>query len=98
MAFRSVPDFLAVRGVAILVLLAAMPLLMAGYMNFDHRQIYFQKGLLYVGIALAIWVGAQPWRARDFLEWLFARESRTRWVGGLLTAYGLLLAAIAFTY
>jgi hypothetical protein len=98
LAFRCVPDFLAVRGLAILMLLAAMPLLMASYMNFDHPQIFFQKGLVYVGIVLALWLGAQPWRMRDFLEWLFARPERTRWVGGVLGAYGILLTALAFTY
>jgi len=98
LAFRCVPDFLAVRGLAILMLLAAMPLLMAGYMNFDHPQVYFQKALVYVGIVLAIWLGAQPWRMRDFLQWLFARTERTRLVGGVLAAYGILLTVVAFTY
>jgi hypothetical protein len=98
LAFRCVPDFLAVRGLAILMLLAAMPLLMAGYMKFDHPQIYLQKGVIFVGIVLAIWLGAQPWRMRDFLQWLFARTERTRTVGGLLAAYGVLLAVVAFTY
>jgi hypothetical protein len=35
---------------------------------------------------------------RDFLEWLFARPARTRRIGGVLAAYGLLLAVLAFTY
>jgi hypothetical protein len=97
-AFRCVPDFLAVRGLCILVLLAASPLLMAGYMNYDHPLIYFQKAFVYLCIVFAIWLGAQPWRMRDFLEWLFARPERTRAVGGALAAYGLLLIVVAFTY
>jgi hypothetical protein len=98
LAFKCVPDFLAVRGVCVVVLLGAMPLLMAGYMKFDHPQIYFQKVLVFVCIVLAIWLGAQPWRMRDFLDWLFARSGRARLVGGLLAAYGLLLAIAAFSY
>lgn len=98
MAFKCVPDFLAVRGVCILVLLAAAPLLAAGYMNYDHPLIYFQKAFVYVCIVFAIWLGAQPWRMRDFLEWLLARRERTRAVGGALAAYGFLLTAVAFTY
>jgi hypothetical protein len=98
MAFKCVPDFLAVRGVCILVLLAASPLLMAGYMNFDHPLIYFQKAFVYVSIVIAIWLGAQPWRLRDFFEWLFARPQRSRSLGGVLAAYGLLLTLVAFTY
>ena len=46
----------------------------------------------------AIWLGAQPWRMRDFLSWLFARPGRARSFGGALAAYGLLLAGVAFSY
>ena len=67
MAFKCAPDFLAVRGACVLVLLAASPLLAAGYMNFDHPLIYFQKAIVYIGIIFAIWLGAQPWRMRDFI-------------------------------
>ena len=98
LAFKCVPDFLAVRGVCILVLLAASPLLMPGYMNFDHPLIYFQKAFVYLCIVFAIWLGAQPWRMRDFLEWLFARPERTRAVGAAFAVYGILLTVVAFTY
>ena len=53
---------------------------------------------VYLLIALAIWIGVQPYRLRDFFNWLFLRPGRTRGVGGALLAYGLLLAAVAFTY
>jgi len=98
LAFKCLPDFLAVRGLAVLVLLAAWPELMSGFMVWDHNLIYFLKAFVYVCIVLAIWVGTQPWRLRDFLEWLFATPGRTRGAGGLLAAYGLLLSIVAFTY
>src|SRR5690606_29328682 len=40
LAFKFVPDFLAVRGMAALMLLVAMPLLDAGYMNYEPPQIF----------------------------------------------------------
>jgi hypothetical protein len=98
LSFKCVPDFLAVRGLAVLVLLGAWPVLMAGYMVWDHPQVYFLKVFVYLCIVLAIWLGTQPWRMRDFLEWLFARPGRSRGLGGFLAAYGLLLSIIAFTY
>jgi hypothetical protein len=98
LAFKCVPDFLAVRGVCVIVLLGAMPILMAGYMDWDHPQIYFVKVLVYVGIVLGLWLGAQPYRLRDFFGWLFARAGRSRWFGGLLLGYGLLLCGLAFSY
>jgi hypothetical protein len=97
-SFKCVPDFLAVRGLATLVLMGAMPLLDAGYMNFDHPQIYFYKVAVYLAISGAIWLGAQPWRLRDFFAWVFAQPTRARGVGGALAGYGLLLAIVAFTY
>lgn len=96
LSFKSVPDFLAVRGACVLMLLGAAPLLDATYMHYG--SILAMKAAVYVGIALAIWLGAQPWRLRDFLEWLFARTPRARGLGGLLAAYGLVLCVLAFTY
>lgn len=98
LSFKCVPDFLAVRGLATIILMGAMPLLDAGYMNFEHGQIVFYKIAVYLAIAVAIWLGAQPWRLRDFFAWMFAQPGRTRGVGGAVAGYGLLLAAVAFTY
>ena len=91
-------EFLAVRGLAALVLVGAMPLLDAGFMNFEHARINFYKAAVYLAIIGAIWIAAQPWRLRDFFGWLLAQPGRTRGVGGVLTAYGVLLAIVAFTY
>ncbi len=98
LSFKCVPDFLAVRGLAALILMGSMPLLDAGFMNFEHRRILLYKVAIYLAITAAIWLGAQPWRLRDFLSWLFARPKRAKALGGALTAYGLLLAGVAFTY
>ena len=98
LSFKYVPDFLAVRGLAVLVLMGAMPLLGAAYMHYEHPQRLFMVSAVYVAIALAIYLGASPFRMRDFLEWLFQRPARGRILGGILAGYGLLLAIVAFTY
>jgi hypothetical protein len=98
LAFKCVPDFLAVRGLCVLGLLGAMPLLDAAYMEYGHPQRLFMVSAVYFVIAFAIWIGAQPWRLRDFIEWLFARPIRARGLGGVLAAYGVLLAIVAFSY
>ncbi|HVS51767.1 MAG TPA: hypothetical protein VHD62_05375 [Opitutaceae bacterium] len=98
LSFKCVPDFLAVRGLCALVLMGAMPLLDAAYMEYDRPQRLLMVTLVYLAIAAAIWLGAQPWRLRDFFAWLFARPGRARGVGGALAGYGLLLAIVAFTY
>jgi hypothetical protein len=97
LSFRSVPDFLGVRGASALVLVAASPFLDAAYMQYDKPARLFMVSLVYVALALSIWLGAQPWRLRDFFEWLFAREARSRVVGGLFVAYGVVLCGAAFS-
>ncbi len=95
-AFKCVPDFLAVRGLAILILLAAWPELRSDYMRWDPQRLYL-VGFVYLCIVLAIWLGAQPWRMRDFLDWLFDKPARAKLLGAALALYGLALCAAAFT-
>jgi len=98
LSFKYVPDFLAVRGLAILVLLSASPLLGAAYMKYEVPQRLFLVSLVYLAIALALYLGALPYRLRDFIEWLFGRPARSRVFGALLASYGALLAFVATTY
>ena len=97
LAFRCVPDFLGVRGACALVLIGAAPFLDAAFMEYDRPQRLFMVAFIYGALALAIWLGAQPWRLRDFLGWLFARPARSRGLGGFLVAYGFLLCGVSFT-
>ena len=91
-------EFLAVRGLAALVLVGAMPLLDSAYMEYDKPQRLLMVSAVYLALSGAIWIAAQPWRLRDWIAWLLARPGRTRGVGGALAAYGLLLSIVAFTY
>ena len=98
LSFIYTPEFLAVRGLSILMLLAAEPLLYAAYMEYHHPQRLLMVTAVYIGISLAIYLGAAPYRLRDIFDWLFRVPSRPRFVGGILFAYGLATAAAAFTY
>lgn len=98
LAFKCVPDFLAVRGLCVLLLLVAWPLRAAAYMEYGHPQRLLLVIPLFLLIAAAIWLGVQPYRLRDFFSWLFLRPLRTRTLGAALLGYGLLLAGAAFTY
>lgn len=98
LSFKCVPDFLAVRGLAAVVLMGAMPLLQAAYMEYDKPQRLLMVSVVYLSLSGAIWLGAQPWRLRDFFSWLFAQPARARGIGGALAAYGVVLSIVAFTY
>jgi hypothetical protein len=97
LSFYYVPDFLAVRGLSVLTLLGAWPLLMAAYMEVPQQR-KFMVAFVYLCIALAIYLGAAPYRLRDFFQWLFSTKGRPRVFGGAMLAYGALLAFVAFTY
>jgi hypothetical protein len=98
LAFFYLPDFLAVRGLSVLTLILAWPLLMAAYGEYEISRRLFMVCFVYVAIGLAIYLGAVPYRLRDFFQWLFARAGRSRALGGGLLGYGVLLAVVAFTY
>lgn len=85
-----VPDFLAVRGLAILYLLAARVLLDLGWMEYSTPQRLFNTAI-YLGIVAALIIGASPYRLRDFFNWSFARPARYKLLGSLCALYGLTL-------
>jgi len=87
-----------VRGLAAIILMGAMPLLQSAYMEYEKPQRLFMVSAVYAALIGAIWIGAQPWRLRDFFNWLFAQPARARGLGGFLAAYGVVLSIVAFTY
>ena len=95
-SFYFVPDFLAVRGLAALILLIGWKLLMAGYMQAPASLpiVCF----VYLMVVIALWIGASPFKLRDFFEWLYKSAARPKIFGGLFAGYGLFLAAISFSY
>jgi hypothetical protein len=95
LAFRYAPDFLALRGLSALMLLVASPLLRASFMKYDVPGIYFQTGLVYFGITLALILAGQPWRWRDAVEWFFEKRLRVRNLGVVFLVYGVLLSFVA---
>jgi len=98
LAFIYAPDFLAVRGLCVLMLLAAEPLLYAAYMEYSHPQRLLMVTAVYLGLAAALYLAAAPFRLRDFFDWLFRQPARPRLLGAALLSYGLATAAAAFTY
>lgn len=96
-SFFYVPDFLAVRGLAALILLTAAQLLEAAFLEAPGSRL-FLVSFVYFAIVVALYLGASPFRLRDFLEWLYRSELRPRIFGGVFAAYGALLLVVALTY
>ena len=98
LSFFYLPEFLAVRGLSVLILVGSWPLLMSAYGKYELSERLFMVSILYVAIAAALYLAAVPYRLRDFFEWLYRTPGRARVFGGALAAYGLLLAGVVFTY
>jgi len=98
-AFFVARDFLAVRGVAVLLLLAARYALDASlvYTPPPTSRIWL-NAFVYVVIVLSIYLGSTPYHVRDLIAWLYARPARARIFGAVCAGYGLALAALAATY
>jgi hypothetical protein len=91
-----VRDFLAVRGLAVVVLLVAHLTLNAiRWVDTDWRLVVTTWA--YVWVVLAIWFTISPWRLRDFIGWLTASEARIRATCAARLVFGLIVALIGLT-
>ncbi len=90
-----VRDFLAVRGLAcLLLLLAKLVTDNARLVDSDWRLVLVTWA--YLWIITGIWLTVSPWRLRDWIQWLTASESRTKLVSGLRAAFGVFVIALGF--
>jgi hypothetical protein len=86
LAFKFLRDFLAVRGLGILLLLSARVLLDVGYMQQPANLLLSSTAYLFVVLGL-IW-GVSPYRFRDWLNWILERRVRSLALGIALSALG----------
>ncbi|MDR2845197.1 MAG: hypothetical protein LBV28_03785 [Puniceicoccales bacterium] len=94
LAFKFLPDLLAVRGLAVLMLLSARALLDAGYMQVPHSLVLATTA--YAFVVLGVWWGAAPYVFRDWSGWVLEKRPRTLAVGVLIGAVGLANLISAF--
>lgn len=90
-----VRDFLAVRGLAcLLLLLAKLVTDNARLVDSDWRLVMVTWAYLWV--IAGIWLTISPWKLRDWIQWLTASESRTKLLSGLRVAFGAFVIALGF--
>lgn len=91
-----VRDFLAVRGLAVVVLLLAhLTLNTIRWVDTDWRLVVTTWA--YVWIVAAIWFTISPWRLRDLIGWMTASAQRIRLSCSARLIFGLLVAIIGMT-
>lgn len=91
-----VRDYLAVRGLSVvLLMLAAFTLSYARWSGTAWHIIV--SAWCYVWIILAMWWTISPWRCRDYVQWLTATPQRLRTQAAIRLALGLVVMVLGFT-
>ena len=93
-----VQDFLAVRGLAIVLLLLAKLMVDTGRPALEQTHwVLVIQAWAYVLVVAGIWLTVSPWRLRDLLAWGTASERRIKIGCGMRLAFGLFVAALGVT-
>jgi hypothetical protein len=92
-----VQDFLAVRGLAVVLLLIAKLMVDTGrpMLPLTHWAWVIQ-GWAYLMVVAGIWLTISPWRLRDLVNWATANDQRIRAGSAVRLAFGLFVAALGF--
>jgi hypothetical protein len=91
-----VRDFLAVRGLAVvLLLLSKLMLDTARWHDSEWRLVI--STMAYVWIIAGMWFTISPWRLRDLIQWATANENRLRLLSAVRLCIGALLIILGLT-
>lgn len=97
LSWKFVPEFLPVRALGMLLLLAAEPLLSAAFLQPETSRLLLVV-LAYAWIIAGLfWVG-MPYLLRDQIAWVSQTSTRWRLMAGAGLVYGLLIFGFAFTW
>ncbi len=91
-----VKDFLAVRGLCVVLLMAAWQVCDTARW---HPSLWRDaiSAWAYVWALAGLWWTVQPWRARDAIHWVIATPGRFKLAAGAGVVWGLLLIALSQT-
>jgi hypothetical protein len=91
-----VDEFLAVRALGILCLLAAEPLLEAAFFRYETSRLLVTVFSYLLIVAGLFWV-TMPYLLRDQINWSTRSTPRWRLLHGIALCYGAVILAFAFT-
>jgi hypothetical protein len=93
-----VQDFLAVRGLAVVLLLLAKLMVDTGRPHLDQSPfVLVIQAWAYVFVVAGIWFTITPWKLRDLVNWATATEARTRLLSGLRLAFAAFVLVLGLT-
>jgi hypothetical protein len=91
-----VPDYLAVRGMSItMLMLASYTLSLTRWAESPWRLVLVVAA--YIWVVLAMWWMVSPWRVRDLIQWATASPQRLRTIAGVRLAFAAVLIVLGAT-
>jgi hypothetical protein len=96
LAIRFVDEFLAVRALGILCLLAAEPLLDAAFLRYETSRLLVTVFAYLLIVAGLFWV-AIPYVLRNQINWSAQSAFRWRFLHAVAFVYGCVILTFAFT-
>jgi hypothetical protein len=93
-----VQDFLAVRGLAVVLLLLGKLMVDTGRPHLGESPfVVVIQAWAYLFVIAGIWFTITPWKLRDLVNWATATESRTRLLSGLRLAFAAFVFILGLT-
>jgi hypothetical protein len=93
-----VRDFLAVRGLAVVLLLLAKLMVDTGRPHLGESNfVLVIQTWAYVMVVAGIWFTVTPWKLRDLLEFATANETRVRIGSTIRLAFALFIVGLGLT-
>src|SRR5205823_14211021 len=96
LVLRFVEEFLAVRALGILCLLAAEPLLESAFFRDESSRLVLTV-LAYLMIVAGLFWVTMPYLLRDQINWSASNNTRWHALHGIAAAYGAAILVCAFT-
>jgi len=93
-----VQDFLAVRGLAVVLLLLGKLMVDTGRPHLGETPwVLVIQTWAYVLVVAGIWFTVSPWRLRDLLNWATANEKRVKVGSGIRLAFAIFVVVLGLT-
>lgn len=93
-----VQDFLAVRGLAVVLLLLGKTMVDTGRPHLGESPfVEVIQVWAYVLVVAGIWFTITPWKLRDFIQWATATDARTRLLSCVRLAFAAFVVFLGLT-
>jgi len=93
-----IQDFLAVRGLAVVMLLLAKLMVDTGRPHLGETHWVWVIQVWAYGLVVAgVWFTVTPWKLRDFLHWITATETRVRLGSAVRLAFAIFVLLLGLT-